>query len=229
MFAVSADTSPRHRALPAARVHTSSVHGESHDGTCTPLVTWSTGTSSSGQRGNKSANRRRLTAPCSWLTPLTHQDPRMASHAMLNGSLSSSGSRRPSASSSSQDTPRPSDVVIEVGATRPDLVGWKTIEAGRHGRVGREHVAGARRSQRLAKRHAVLLHEAARALDHDEGRVSLVEVTHVDPEAERIEEPPPADAEDDLLQQADLGTAAVQRARQAAIAGALKGSLLSSR
>ena len=36
---------PRQRSLPQAAVHKSSAAGESQLGTCTPLVTWPTGTS----------------------------------------------------------------------------------------------------------------------------------------------------------------------------------------
>ena len=43
---------PSQRSLPQASVHRSSAGAESQVGMWTPLVTWPTGTSSSGQRGN---------------------------------------------------------------------------------------------------------------------------------------------------------------------------------
>ena len=59
---------------------------ESQEGTWTPLVTWPTGTSASGQRGKSGWKSCRLTSPCRRLTPLTAPLPRMARYAMLNGS-----------------------------------------------------------------------------------------------------------------------------------------------
>ena len=51
MASASGSIDPRQRPLPHAWVHRVSAHRESQLGTCTPLVTCPTGTSSSGQRG----------------------------------------------------------------------------------------------------------------------------------------------------------------------------------
>ena len=69
---------PSQRSFPQASVHRSSAGAESQVGMWTPLVTYPTGTSSSGQCGNSGSNRRRLTFPCKWLTPFTAPLPRMA-------------------------------------------------------------------------------------------------------------------------------------------------------
>ena len=50
---------PTQRPFPQDRVHSWSAAAESQVGMCTPLVTWPTGTSTSGQRGNNGWNSRR--------------------------------------------------------------------------------------------------------------------------------------------------------------------------
>jgi hypothetical protein len=77
---------PSQRSFPQASVQRSSAGAESQVGMWTPLVTCPTGTSSSGQRGNRGRKRRRLTFPCKRLTPLTAPLPRIARYAMLKGS-----------------------------------------------------------------------------------------------------------------------------------------------
>jgi XFP N-terminal domain len=69
---------PSQRSLPQAAVHKSSAGAESQVGIWTPLVTWPTGISSSGQRGNRERKRCWLTFPCKRLTPLTAPLPRIA-------------------------------------------------------------------------------------------------------------------------------------------------------
>ncbi len=96
--------SPRQRSGPQAAVHSASAARESQEGVWTPLVTYPTGTSTSGHRGNSAWKIRRLTWPCRRLTPLTAALPRTARYAMLNGSSGSSGSRRPRASSRRRST-----------------------------------------------------------------------------------------------------------------------------
>ena len=93
-------TVPSQRFFPHASVHNSSAAAESQLGMWTPLVTCPMGTSASGQPGKSGSNRRRLTFPCSRLTPLALPHPRIARYAMLNGSDGSEGLRRPRASSS---------------------------------------------------------------------------------------------------------------------------------
>jgi len=67
------------------------------------------------------------------------------------------------------------------------------------------------------------LHELARTLDHRQRGMALVEMADLDVQAERLDQAPPAHAEDDLLQQADLGVAPVERRRQAAVGRRVEG------
>ena len=69
---------PSQRSLPQASVQRSSAGAESQVGMWTPLVTYPTGTSSSGQCGKSGSKMCRLTCPCKRLTPLTAPLPRMA-------------------------------------------------------------------------------------------------------------------------------------------------------
>ncbi len=83
MRSVNPRGSPSQRSLPQTLVQSASDSGESQEGTWTPLVTCPTGTSLWGQRGKSGWKRRRLTSPCSRLTPLTAPLALMARKAML--------------------------------------------------------------------------------------------------------------------------------------------------
>src|SRR4029077_20503782 len=74
--------SPRHRLSPQAAPQSVPASGDSQVGRCTPLVTYPTGTSLSGQRGNNTCKILRLTWPCRRLTPFTPPLPRVARYAM---------------------------------------------------------------------------------------------------------------------------------------------------
>ena len=139
----------RQRSLPQAAVQIASAAAESHEGTCTPLVTCSNGTSCSGQRGNSGWKMRRLTAPCSRLTPKQRSAPRQARYAMLNGSPSARSRGRAPATS-------PRSMPLRPGlAVAREQIGRKTVESGLDRRVGGEDVAGARRPERLAEAQPV--------------------------------------------------------------------------
>jgi hypothetical protein len=91
----------------------------------------------------------------------------------------------------------------------------KPIEPRLDGRVGGEEVAGARDREGDVERHAVVLHEAPRPFQHGEGRVPFVEVTDLGLPPEGAQQAPAADAEHDLLEQAQLRAAAVELAGDA--------------
>ena len=91
--------------LPQYSVQSASAAAESHDGICTPLVTWPMGISCCGQRENRGLKIRRLTSPCKRLTPFALPQPRRARFAMLKESRSSS-SACPRARRASIETPR---------------------------------------------------------------------------------------------------------------------------
>ena len=84
---------------------------------------------------------------------------------------------------------------------------------GRHRRVRREDRRAADVLDRLARRHA-LLHERTQPLDREERRVALVHVEDARLDAERGQRPDAADAEQELLPDAVLAVAAVERVRQ---------------
>ena len=71
--------------------------------------------------------------------------------------------------------------------------------------------------QRGAERQAVGPHRRARAFEHDERGVSLVEVACAGLDPERVEQAPSADPERDLLAQPHLGTVAVELAGDAPV------------
>ena len=89
------------------------------------------------------------------------------------------------------------------------------IETGFDRRMGGEEVAGARDREGDVERHAVVLHEAPRPFQHGEGGVPFVELADLGLQPEGPQQAPAADAEDDLLEQAQLRAAAVELAGDA--------------
>ena len=96
--------------------------------------------------------------------------------------------------------------------------GWgETIKAGSHRRVGGKQVARAGHGQRDVERLACLLHETAGAFEHGERRMPFIQMTYFRSEAERGQQSPAADAEQQFLLQAQFGSAAIQFAGDSAM------------
>ena len=93
----------------------------------------------------------------------------------------------------------------------------KGIESCRHRGVRREHGARARRPERGREGQSQGLHRAARALEDRQRGVSLVEMTGPHLKTERVEQPPPADPEHDLLAQPGFGGGVVELAGDAPV------------
>ena len=91
-----------------------------------------------------------------------------------------------------------------------DQRGAEDLVAGGDGRVGGEDGGGLDVRDRVVGRHAVL-DERADALDREEGGVALVHVEDVRVDAERLERTDAADAEQQLLADAVLAVAGVER------------------
>ena len=87
------------------------------------------------------------------------------------------------------------------------------VVAGGDGRVRREDVRGAVGLGRDVEGDAAVAHDPADALDREERRVPFVHVTDGGREAQGLEGVEPADAEHDLLADAKLLIASVERAR----------------
>ena len=92
-----------------------------------------------------------------------------------------------------------------------------------------EEIARARDGQRHLEGLPGVLHETARALQHRKGGVAFVQVADLRLDAQRREQAPAADPEQQFLLQAQLRPAAVQLAGDAAMRGKFAASLLSSR
>ena len=85
----------------------------------------------------------------------------------------------------------------------------ESVVARGHRCVRGEDVAGTRDGQCNVEGAACGLHERARTLQDGERRVALVEMADLRPDAERAQQTPPANAEDDLLFQTQLQPAAI--------------------
>ena len=92
----------------------------------------------------------------------------------------------------------------------------EAVEAGRDRGVRGEEVAGAGDLQRDVERLPGLVHEGGGPFQDREGGVPFVQVTDLGHLAERPEEQPAADAEEDLLAEPELHAAAVELAGDAA-------------
>ena len=98
----------------------------------------------------------------------------------------------------------------------------ETVEAGGHRRVGGEEVARPRDGQRDFEGLPGLFHEAAGALQHGEGRMPFIQVADFRLDAERAEQPPAADPEEQFLLEAQLRPAAVQLAGDPSMGGEVR-------
>ena len=87
---------------------------------------------------------------------------------------------------------------------------WEPVDPGRHRGVGGEDGPGPDRLDGGGRVQALLLDQAADALQAEEPGVALVGVEHLGLDPEGVQGPDPADAEQDLLAQAVLAPAAVQ-------------------
>jgi hypothetical protein len=92
---------------PSGRCRSSSerIGGDIHDATCTPLVTWPIGTSSSDAPGYSGRHMSRATCPCRRLTPFAARDSLSPSTVMPTSAEGSSGGTRPSPSTDTGSTP----------------------------------------------------------------------------------------------------------------------------
>ena len=97
--------------------------------------------------------------------------------------------------------------------------GAETIVPGRHGRVRREHDLRGDAAQRFPGVDALGDHSLPHELERGERAVSLVEVQHAGRDAQRGKRAHAADAEQQLLADADALVAAVEPRRQLAIFG----------
>ena len=80
----------------------------------------------------------------------------------------------------------------------------KTVKPGGHRRMGGKEVTRPRDGQCDFEGLPGLLHETAGAFQHGEGRMPLIEVTDFRLDAERAEQPPSADPEEQFLLEAQL-------------------------
>ncbi len=99
----------------------------------------------------------------------------------------------------------------------------KTIESGSNRGVGGKEIANTGRGERYFKRMRGLLHEIAGALQHREGRMSLIQVTDLRLYPERPQQTPSPDPEQQFLLEAQLRAAAIQFARDGAMSGDVRG------
>ena len=160
-----------------------------------------------GDVGPQPLNISRLTAPCSWATPLLRPARRRPITAMLKRSSSGSSVAVAEGHQLVEGDAAPTSAKVvkyfSISSQR------EPVDAGRHRGVGGEHAAGAHGLDRLGERQA-RLDQLADPLERQEAGVALVGVEHLRVQAERPQRPHAADAEHDLLAQPVLDVAAVQ-------------------
>ena len=75
----------------------------------------------------------------------------------------------------------------------------EAVKAGGHRRVSGEEISRSSDGQRDVERLRGLLHETAGAFQHGKGRMPFVQMTDFRLDAERAEQPPSADSQEQLL------------------------------
>ena len=109
-------------------------------------------------------------------------------------------------------------VVAQVGF---DQVGGEPVVARGDRGVGGEDIARGAGFARLGKGEVLFLHEGADALERQEGRVAFVHVADAGLDAQGVEGPEPANAEQDLLADAHFPVAAVEVGGDLPVLGAV--------
>src|SRR5690242_11186395 len=99
----------------------------------------------------------------------------------------------------------------------------ETVEARRYGRVGGEEIANARGGECDLERAAVFFHEIARTLENDKARMAFIHMADFRIETQGAKHAPTANTQHALLFEAQLGTAAVEFAGDAAVLGKIRG------
>src|SRR5581483_1020940 len=89
----------------------------------------------------------------------------------------------------------------------------------------RKHIARPSRPKSFPKRQTALAHEAVRAFNHRECRVTFVEVTDVGAKPERLDYPPSSEPQRHFLKQPDLRSVVVQFARNSPVGRRVQGSI----
>ena len=139
---------------------------------------------------------------------------------MLKFSDESFGFWRPRASKSWSVMPSfclgvSAEVLLDEGRS-------ETVKAGGHRRVGGEEVARPRDGQRHFEGLPGLFHEAPGAFQHGEGRMPFIQVADFRLDAERAEQPPSADPEEQFLLEAQLRPAAIELAGDPPMSGEVR-------
>src|SRR5271167_271649 len=93
-----------------------------------------------------------------------------------------------------------------------DQVGSKAIKPGSDRRVCRKQVAHACRVEADVERNTILRHKASGAFQHDERRMSLIEMAYFRFDPETLKQAPAANSEHEFLRQAQLEAAAIELA-----------------
>jgi len=101
--------------------------------------------------------------------------------------------------------------VLRIVAKVPVNQGWReSIKAGDDSGMGGEKIAHSGNGQCDVEGLRTFLHEAACPFQYGERRVPFIEMTDFRLYTQRTEQPPSADSKQQLLCEAQLGTAAVQ-------------------
>ena len=93
----------------------------------------------------------------------------------------------------------------------------ETVKAGGHCRVGGEEIPRSSDGQRDLERLRRLLHKGVGTFQYGKGRVPLIEMTDFRLNAQRAEQPPAADPQEQLLLETQLRATAIQLAGDASM------------
>ena len=110
-----------------------------------------------------------------------------------------------------------------------DEIRSEAVKAGGHRRVGGEKVPRSRDGQCDFERLPGLVHEGPGSFQNGERRMPFIQMADFRLDAKRVEQPPAADSEHNLLLQPQLRPAPVKLAGNAAVCREVRGSLLSRR
>ena len=174
---------------------------------CTPLVIDPIGASAGSRSGHRSPNMSRLTSPWSLATPLDRPASRSPMTAMLNGSSRVVGGP---VAEGDEVLEADADLLAPGAEVAVHQLEREPVDARRDRGVGGEDAPGPHGLDGLGVAEPLVDDELADALEAEEPGVALVGVEHLGLDADGLQRPDAADAEQDLLAQPVLGVAAVE-------------------
>ena len=185
-------------------------------GKCTPLVMEVMGTSQAGNCGHRSCHISCETTPVQPADGVAMRGGVEGKHGHGETLLAIGRVAAPQGHQLLEIDSDRAAIFVEIVVHQ---AGIEQVDTRRNRRVRGEDVVGSRGLHRLVPRQAVILHQHSHALEGQKRGMPLVHVEHRRLQAQSLEGAHASDAQDDLLADARIGVAAIERIGDVPILG----------